>query len=123
MSFVDGMLEAYSAPVLNQGFGVSVTLQHGGETTNPFTATWESKVYQVADNEGFITVTESRDFTFAVGDASINGTAFEPRAGDRISISENSIDTQYELLPIGQLPAFELMPGNYRYKVHTKRVR
>lgn len=122
MSFVDGMLEAYSAPVLEQGFGVSVTLQRGGKTTEPFTATWEKKLYQVADSEGFITSFESRDFTFAIGDASINDAVFEPHAGDRIALSENAVDTQYELLPLGQLPAVELMPGGYLWKVHTKRV-
>lgn len=122
MSFVDGMLEAYSAPVLEQGFGVSITIQRGGKTTEPFTATWEKKVYQVADSEGFLTSAESRDFTFAIGDVAFNGTSFEPHTGNLISLSENEISVQYEVLPIGQLPAVELMPGGYRWLVHTKRV-
>lgn len=123
MSTIDAMLEAYGAPMLEQGFGVQVRLQHGSQTTDEFTATWENKVYQVADSEGFLTSFESRDFTFAKADAAISSQAFEPRAGDLITLTENESGAVYELLPVGTaLPAVELMPGGYRYLVHTKRV-
>ena len=43
-------------------------------------------------------------------------------AGDRLRLTEAGATVEYELLPLGKLPAAESMPGGYRWKVHTKKV-
>lgn len=107
-------------PAMDRAFGVAVTLKHGAGVTASFTATWEKKVYQVLDSEGYATAVESRDFMFAKSAAVIGSSTVEPRAGDRVTISDNEV---YEVLPLSKdIPAVEEMAGGYRWKVHTKRI-
>ena len=123
MALVDNLLETYGAPLLEHGFGDSVTLTHGSRTTAAFTALWEDHKYEVVDVEGFSTSMHLRDFSFAVSDAALDSTAFEPRAGDVIAITENGVAKKFEIVPIGNMPAVELESGGYRWKVHTQRVK
>jgi hypothetical protein len=122
-----GFQETFNERVMsaqNRAFGLETTLKHGVITTAAFTATWESREYEVIDNEGFATKLESRDWMFAVAAAvDANGTAFTPRAGDIVAATENGVAAEWEAMPIGTLPACELTDGGYRYRVHTKRVR
>jgi len=106
----------------DRAFGVSATLSHGGSTTDSFTVEWEDQKYDVMDAEGFLTQVHSRDFMFAVTAANISSVAFEPRPGDVLAVTENGVAKKFELLPVGSMPAIQLMPGGYRWKVHTKRV-
>lgn len=119
-SQVDELLEVYGAAQLEQGFGVSVVLVRGGLESAPFTATWERVEYEISDQEGFLTKRTSRDFVFPM--AVLSGQVVEPRAGDRLRLTEGGATVDYELVPMGKLPAAERMPGGYRWKVRTKKV-
>jgi hypothetical protein len=121
-SQVDELLEVYGSAQLEQSFGVSVVLCRGGVESAPFTATWERIEYEISDTEGFLTKRTSRDFVFPTSMAVLSGHVVEPRAGDRLRLTEAGAVVEYELLPMGKLPAAETMPGGYRWKAHTKKV-
>ena len=121
-SQVDQLLEVYGAAQLEQGFGVSVVLMRGGLESAAFTATWERVEYEISDQEGFLTKRTSRDFVFPTTATVLGGSLVEPRAGDRLRLTEGGASVEYELLPMGKLPAAESMPSGYRWKVHTKKV-
>ncbi len=109
-------------PAGDRAFGELATLSHGPATTEAFTAVWEQVTYEVVDGEGFLTRFSGRHFMFPVTAAAIAGEAFEPRAGDRITFQENGVSVEYELLPVGNLPAVELMPGGFRWRARAKKV-
>lgn len=109
-------------PAGDRAFGIEITLAHGVDVTEAFTAQWDRRTYQIADEEGFITSHEVRDFTFAVADVTNGSDLITPRAGDRIALTENGRAVEYEILPLATMPAVELMDGGYRWKAHTKRV-
>lgn len=121
-SQIDELLEVYGAAQIEEGFGVSAVLRRGGLESAPFTATWERVEYEISDQEGFLTKRTSRDFVFPTAKALLGGQLVEPRAGDRLRLTEAGVTVEYELLPMGKLPAAEAMPGGYRWKVHTKKV-
>jgi hypothetical protein len=110
-------------PSGNRAFGVVVTLTQGVATSAEFTAAQEWKDYETEDSQGYGTTFHARDFMFDKVDAVVGGVTVTPRAGDRITLVENGATKVYELLPIGSLPAFEEMPGSYRWRVHTKQTR
>ena len=119
---VDELLEVYGSAQLEQSFGVSAVLCRGGLESASFTATWERVEYEISDQEGFLTKRTSRDFVFPTSVVVLAGQLVEPRAGDRLRLTEAGATVEYELLPLGKLPAAESMPGGYRWKVHTKKV-
>lgn len=106
-------------PAAERAFGITVTLTQGPKTTAEFTALWREQTYNVADAEGFMTSFQVRDFEFAKSD--VSALAYDPRSGDRIAFTENEVAVEYELAPVGSLPAAQLMAGGYRWLVHTKR--
>lgn len=121
MGFQDTFTERVT-PAMDRAFGIEITLTHGIDQTEPFTAQWEKKLYQVADDEGFMTTSESRDFMFAKADCVVGSDSLTPRAGDTITVTENDVEAKYEILPLATLPAVEEMAGGSRWRVHTKRV-
>jgi len=122
MSTFQDLFHEKCTPVLDEQFGVPVTLTHGEWITDEFTATWQDLNYQITDDGDFVTTFQSRDFTFPITAATFLESQFEPRKGDRITMTENGVDAVYEIQPVGNLPVKELLPGGYRWKVHTKRV-
>ncbi len=119
-SQIDQLFEAYGAPTLNQGFGVSVVLKRGRDSSAAFTTTWTDQKYEVFDADGqLMTEFVSRDFMFAVTDVVLNGSTVEPRKGDQLIVEGTD---KFELLPVGKMPAAEKSPGDYRWMVHTKKV-
>ena len=121
-SQVDELLEIYGAAQLEQSYGVSVVLVRGGLESAPFTATWEHIEYEVSDQNGFLTKRTSRDFVFPKPATVLGGELVEPRAGDRLRLTENGVKQEFELVPMDKLPAAELLPGGYRWRVRTKKV-
>lgn len=109
-------------PAAQRAFGEDVTLGHGLDTTDTFTAIWDDQQYEVADEEGYATKFHSRDFEFDKSSATVNGELFEPRAGDIINVTENGEAKKFEILPMGSMPAVEEMAGGFRWLVHTKQV-
>ncbi len=108
---------------MDRAFGISATIKTGSlsSETDPFTAVWEDQKYETTDREGFATSYHSRDFMFAVADVILDSEQHEPQAGDVIAIEENSVAKEFTIVSLGDMPAVELMPGGYRYRVHTKR--
>lgn len=105
-----------------RAFGVSARLWRGEEATEAFTAIWEKQAFAVMEAEGFATSGHLRAFQFEITAMKIGGQQIEPRKGDRVVITENETEAKFEIAPMGELPAVELMPGGYRWKVRTKRV-
>jgi hypothetical protein len=101
---------------------VSVVLLRLSDQTDPFTATWENVTHEVVDDNGLPLRIAGRDFVLPKSALVIGGSPIEPRSGDQLSLTENGVAQVYELVPVGNLPAAELLPGGFRYRVHTKRV-
>ena len=109
-------------PAAERAFGSSVTFTQGGYVTDAFTAVWEDHEFEIFEEEGFVTKAHVRDFMFAMEDCVYGSTVLTPRAGDLLKLTENSEAMLFEIVPVGNLPAVEFMPGNLRWRVHTKRV-
>lgn len=110
-------------PAAERLFGVLVSLTHGEIVTDPFTAIREDQRYESAEQEGFGTSFQSSVFTFPIESASFLGERFEPQKGDTIALTENGVEKKFEILSVPGLRSVELMPGGYRWKVHTKQVK
>jgi hypothetical protein len=117
-SEIDQLLEDYGSPVLDDGFGVSVILKRRTKLSVAFTATWQDMQYQVVDEDGMQTIISARVWVFEVGAAVIDGSAVEPRAGDRIVEGSQ----EFDIAQVADQPAVQLMPGDFRYRVHSNRV-
>lgn len=110
-------------PAADRAFGLPITIQRGLNVTDPITAQWEDQRYDVADEDGMFTAFHARDFMFAVADCAFAGDLFEPRAGCVIRVTENDAEKVFEVCPVGDMPAVQLEPGGYRWRVHSKRVQ
>jgi len=116
-----GFQESFNTRVIPAGdraFGKLVTFRRGGLESEPFTAQTEHREYDVVDAKGFLIRVVSRDFMFPVAAIVLAGETVEPRSGDVLVAG----DDEFELLPLGTTPAVELMSGDFRYRVHTKKV-
>lgn len=120
-SAFDEAFELFAAPMLDNHFGVTVVFYRGQMKSSPFVMVWNTHEYEVVDSDGFATVVRSRDGIAKVSDVVVNGQTIDPHQGDRIKEVETG--DVYELMPIGKRPAAEVMPGEYRWKMHTKRIR
>ena len=124
MTATDELLEQFSATTLDEHFGASVVYHRGAEESDPFTATWENVTHEVLDEErGVPQKVVGRDFVLPASQIVIAGQPLQPRAGDWIELTENGVTRQFTLFPVGNLPAAELLPGGYRWRVHTKLER
>lgn len=124
MTTTDELLEAFSATTLEDQFGTSVVYHRGAAQSVPFTATWENVTHEVLEEErGIPQKVAGRDFVLPASQVVIAGDVLQPRAGDWIELEENGVMRQFTLFPVGNLPAAELLPGGYRWRVHTKLER
>lgn len=79
--------------------------------------------YTVFDKEGFATQVKSYDWTFTTSELP-TADPWPIRKGDRIRETILGTDYEYELLPLGNKPAFELADTNGVLTiVHTKKVK
>lgn len=120
VSKADQLLELYGASQLDESFGVSVKLRRSAQETAAFVATWEDHVYEFVDGEGFLTRIHARSFVFAKASPVLNGVAVIPRAGDELVIVDEL--TSHRIADMGKMPAVASLPGEYRWRVHTKQV-
>lgn len=105
--------------LLDEVFGCSVSLRRGVEDTESFAASWTLQEYELVDQQGEVSIVQSRDYTLPKASIVLAGDVTRPRAGDRI-VDENG--ELWELLPLAPRPAVEDTPGGSRWLVHTKRV-
>jgi len=119
-SLADQTLEQYAGAGLDHTFGVQVTLTRAGKTTDPFTATYEDQKRELLDANGMLTAVLQRRFVLPAVSCVIDGQAIRPQRGDRITVVDE--DATYDVLPKTDREAVELLPGEYRYSVDTKKV-
>ncbi len=115
------MFEQHAAPQHEAHFGVPVVFIRGANESAQFTAPWEHHEYEVFGHEGFPVKVKSRDWILPAAKLVVDSATVEPRAGDRI----RDVDTGdvWEITSLSSsIPAVELLPGNYRYRVHVKRI-
>jgi hypothetical protein len=124
MTTTDELLEQFSAATLDEHFGASVVYHRGTGASDSFTATWENVTHEVLEEEqGIPQKIVGRDFVLPASQVVIAGQRLQPRAGDWIELIENGVARQLTLFPVGNLPPAELLPGGYRWRVHTKLER
>ena len=124
MTATDELLEQFSATTLDEQFGASVVYHRGADQSDPFTATWENVTHEVLDEEqGIPQKIVGRDFVLPASLVVIGGQMLQPRSGDWLELTENGALVQFTLFPVGNLPPAELLPGGYRWRVHTKLER
>lgn len=100
--------------------GRSVTYRRLWEhTALELTGVVTMRDYEVADEQGFLTLVRSWDWTFTASDLAFeNGTRLIPQKGDEI-YDENG--TLYEPMPLGKRPISEpLDSGGVLIVIHTK---
>lgn len=103
-------------------FGTSVVYCRRSEQSDAITAIGETNSYSITDAEGSTTTITARDYTLPVSAVVISGAVIEPTKGDRIKETINGIEHTYELMPLGTTPVAELLPGGFRWLLHSKRV-
>lgn len=117
-AFADQLWEDAGAPLIQEMFGVSVTYMQSGASVGSFTATYDVVDYTLIDNEGLTSVIYMRDYTITV--ASLG--AVTPRAGDVVVETINGVQRYFEVRKLAQKPAAEMLPGGFRWLVHTQEV-
>jgi hypothetical protein len=121
-ALADTLFNDAGLPLEEEFFGTSIVYYRRSEATTAFTAIAETVSYTVIDAEGSTTTVTARDYTVPVASLVIAGAQVDPIKGDRIKETINGIEHTYELLPLGTTPTAELLPGGFRWLLHTKRV-
>lgn len=112
--------QALAVPAFAREFGVDVTFTRGVNTSDEFTARRSDRIHKAIGAEYGIEIRITmRDFTLPVASVVINGSAVEPRTGDRITEGSEIFEIQP---PDEKTPSVELQAGGYEWLVHTKRV-
>jgi len=118
-SLFDQAFEVAAAPAYDSWFGESVQLRRGPATSDAFTAYWSRQSVQAFDEKFGIPIEfKFRVYRFLATNAVIEGVTVTPRAGDIIVAGSD----EYKILPQGELPAVEEVPGAYRWLVRTNKL-
>ena len=119
-SKADELFETFGASQLDDQFGVLVVYSQGGISSASITATYQDQEYEVVDAADALPQSvKIRDWIVKAADLVI-GSLITPRRGDLITDSDTG--DVYEVLPVGKRRPCELLPGEYRYLIHTKRI-
>jgi hypothetical protein len=110
-----GVSVVYSRKLL----GVWTALGTGGVIT----ATVGKTLFELTDDQGFLTKFESRDFLIPVADLLLAAVATLPLAGDRISEVQGGTTYTYEVMGPGNEPAFRYSDDFRKLlRIHTKLI-
>lgn len=103
---------------------VEVTYRRGGEIV-VLDATLGGQLLRTTDGRGNTRMERAdRDFIFNVADLILYGNPATPERGDRIEATIGNVTERYEVLPIGNEPAWRYSDAHKtRIRVHTKRVK
>ena len=86
-------------------------------------ATVGKTVFEIDEGYGAIERFESRDFLIAAAELALNGTPFEPQAGDLIAETVGQQTLVYEVLAPGKEPCWRYSdPYRRTLRIHTKQV-
>lgn len=117
-TFADS-LDADLAAFFNANeFGGSFSLTRGAATTTGVAAIVAVRSYDAIDGNGIAQVYESIDLDMPKASYAIDGSAVDPRSGDRLTSGGET----YEVLPIPGRHCFEVGVDGRTITVHTKRV-
>jgi len=106
-------------PAAERAFGVTVTIRKGADETDTFTAVFDDEEYNSFElKTGLPIKVQSRVWYVPAAACVIDAVEFNPAAGQRI-VEDGE---EYEILPMAGRPAAELQPGEWRWRIHTKRV-
>jgi hypothetical protein len=113
---------AWLAGQLQNAAGRTVTLlrrESGGTTeSGPLVGTVAKQEYQVVE-QGMPTIVTSYDWTFTTSEL-----PWTLRAGDVIKETLNSVEQQYQVMPLDKLPATErLDTAGVMTLVHSKKIQ
>lgn len=107
---------------LQQHAGRSATYTRGVNSV-AITATVVVHDYEIHDESGVVTVVNSFDLIAERATLTLNGSAIDPRPGDRIAATLGGAVVTLEVVPIGRRPCVEwLDEDGTMVTIHTKRV-
>jgi hypothetical protein len=111
--------------LLAEVFGTTVTLTRQGSTDeDEVTAEAVERSVTVQDEQsGLPIVLHARAYLIAVADYAFDGTAVEPRQGDRIVETINGTQYEFEVSPVGGFPAAAWADAaGRRWLINTNKV-
>jgi hypothetical protein len=121
-SVVDQLFEDAAAPLDEEFYGVMVTYSDGVYSVS-LTAIPETTAWPVLnDPPPHSTIGAARDYSLKAAAVILNGVLTQPQVGHRLTETINSQSQIFEIMPLPDRPAVELLPGGFRWLVHTKRV-
>ncbi len=118
MSMHEAMFGAYGTPMLNGQFGVSITTERGGVTSEPFTARRSDYESKVESPHGAHQKAVMRDYRFATEDYVLDGQVVTPQTGDQLADGDDT----FEIMPIANEPAVQPQLSGAEWRVLTKKV-
>lgn len=121
-SLFDGYMIDAAHAMLDQEFGVSVTLTSGAADTPEFTARRIHRTYPVMDANGFPMQLEFREYLLPVLSCTINGNPHKPKRGDKITETIDGEAVVFKIYPQADLPAVEENIEQGRYRVRADRL-
>jgi hypothetical protein len=115
VAWLGGQLQAHASRTINYVRGAS--------TITAIAATRGRTEYETTDEEGNVT-TSHTDLDWIVDAALLvlDGSALEPRSGDRIIETVGAVTHTYEVMPQAGLQCFSMEPTGTLYRIHTKHV-
>jgi hypothetical protein len=121
-ALADQLWEDAGAPTIEEFFGTTITFSRRSETSGDITAVGDTINYTLLDAQGATTVVTGRDYTIPVASVVVSGSTLEPKKGDLIREVIGGETHVYEVQPIGDKPAVQLLAGGFRWLVRTKRI-
>lgn len=118
MSSMLSTAETWLAAQLKEHESVTVSIVAGDQTISGLAAVVDDQEYDIVDM-GIPVQIVSRDFIFTTSDLVINGSQVELFPGCRVI--EGSVE--YELMPLGTTPCFEVSAHGKMTTVHSKKVK
>jgi len=121
MSTADTQYKTNVHPQDELFFGITVTISRGSVSVSA-TAIVEEKVDENDKSTPRPTSIRPRIYIVAKADYTVGGSAVTPQRGDVITETVNGESQDFEVLPFGDLPAYEPEDADgVRWRVRTKR--
>lgn len=123
MSSVFGHLVNSQFETLRPLAGVAVTYTRGSDSLEELDAIPTEERYSVPDEQGILQEIHSRDYLVKTSELIVDGSAVEPRVGDRITETIGSVDMIFEVFPVDGQRCFRYRDASRgTIRIHTKRV-
>lgn len=109
--------------LLAEAFGGEVTLVRGSTETSGVTAQMFINKYEGENDEGLTETIQVNDFVLDRSDYAFGSGEVEPRCGDRIKLTIDSVEHTFEVLPIpnGKTHEWADASGD-EWLIHTRHI-